>query len=142
MNLELVAIDGVKFKAQAYSILLPSAAGQINVLPGHEPMLSLLVPGVITIRKSKSDPDYHMEHFATYGGVAEITKDGVRILVNEATRGDEINEAEAQKAHDKAIELRKAAKNQVEIDRAQALINRQVVRLQVANLRRRHRERR
>jgi F-type H+-transporting ATPase subunit epsilon len=142
MELELVALDGVKFKAKAYSILLPSAAGEINVLPGHEPLLSLLVPGVITIRKEKTDADYHMEHFATYGGVAEITKTGVRILVNEATRGDEINEAEAQKAHDRAVELRKAAKNQVEIDRAQALINRQAVQLHVAGLRRRHRERR
>lgn len=142
MNLELVALDGVKFKAKAYSILLPSAAGEINVLPGHEPMLSLLIPGVITVRKDKGDADYHMEHFATYGGVAEITQDGVRILVNEATRGDEINEAEAQKAHDKAVELRKTAKDQVEIDRAQALINRQRVQLHVAGLRRRHRERR
>lgn len=142
MNLELVALDGVKFKADVYSILLPSAAGEINVLPGHEPMLSLLVPGVITIRKERADADYHMEHFATYGGVAEITKDGVRILVNEANRGDEINEVEAQKAHDKAVELRKGAKNQVEIDRAQALINRQAVQLQVAGLRRKHRERR
>ncbi|HSW74623.1 MAG TPA: ATP synthase F1 subunit epsilon [Candidatus Saccharimonadales bacterium] len=142
MELELVALDGVKFKAKAYSILLPSAAGEINVLPGHEPLLSLLVPGVITIRKEKTDADYHMEHFATYGGVAEITKTGVRILVNEATRGDEINEAEAQKAHDRAVELRKAAKNQVEIDRAQALINRQAVQLHVAGLRRRHREHR
>jgi len=139
MELELVALDGVKFGAKAYSIILPTAAGQITVLPGHEPLLSLLVPGVITIRKDKSDPDYHMEHFATYGGVAEITKDSIRILVNEATHGDEINEAEAQKAHDRAVELRKAAKNQIEIDRAQALINRQVVQLEVSGLRRRHR---
>ncbi len=142
MELELVALDGVKFSAQAYSIMLPSAAGEITVLPGHEPLLSLLKPGIVVIRKNKTDADYHLEHFATYGGVAEITKDKVRILVNEATQGDEINEAEAQKAHDKAVELRKAAKNQVELDQAQALVDRQAVRLQVAGLRRRHREHR
>jgi len=142
MNLELVALDGVKFSAKAYSIILPTAAGEINVLPGHEPLLSLLVPGIITIRKERGDADYHLEHYATYGGVLEVTKDRVRVLVDEATHGEEINAAEAQRAHDEAVRLRKDAKNQVELDKAQSLIDRHAVRIQVANIRRRHRERR
>ncbi|HSX17679.1 MAG TPA: ATP synthase F1 subunit epsilon [Patescibacteria group bacterium] len=138
MNFELVTLDGVKFKADAYSAILPTAAGEITVLPGHEPLLTQLVPGVIIIRRNKSDADYHLEHYATYGGVAEISKAGVRVLVDEATHGDEINVAEAQKAHDAAIALRKDAKTQVELDRAQTLLERHGVRLQVAELRRRH----
>lgn len=141
MELELVALDGVKFSSKAYSIILPTAAGEITVLPGHEPLLSQLVPGVITIRKEKTDPDYHLEHFATYGGVLEIGRNRVRVLVDEASHGDEINEAEAQKAHEAAVSLRRDAKTQVELDKAQALVDRQAVRLQVAGLRRRHRER-
>lgn len=141
MNLELVTLDGVKFKAEAYSVILPTAAGEITVLPGHEPLLSQLVPGVITIRRSKTEADYHLEHFATYGGVLEISSKGVRILVDEATHGDEINEAEARKAHDAAISLQKGAKNQVELDKAQSMVDRHAVRLQVADLRRRHRRR-
>lgn len=142
MNLELVALDGVKFKSDAYSIILPTAAGEITVMPGHEPILSLLVPGVIIIRKKKTDAYQHLDHFATYGGVLEITPDMVRVLVDEATHGDEINEAEAQKAHEKAVELHKNAKNHVELSEAQALIDRHTVRLHVAELRRRHRDRR
>lgn len=138
MNFELVSLDGIKFQAQAYSAVLPTAAGQVTILPGHEPLLSLLVPGVITIRRQKSDPDYHLEHYATYGGVLEVTKDSARVLVDEATHGDEINEAEAQRAHETALTLRKEAKTQVELDKAQALVDRQAVRLQVAQLRRRH----
>ncbi len=138
MHLELVTLDGVKFKADAYSVILPTADGEITVLPGHEPLLSELVPGVITIRRTKSDADYHLEHYAAYGGVLEISSKGVRILVDEATHGDEINLAEAQKAHDEAVRLTKDAKNQVELDRAQTLLERRGVRLQVAELRRRH----
>lgn len=137
MKLELVTLSGVKFSADAYSIILPTAAGEITVLPGHEPLMSLLVPGIITIRRQRTDPDYHLEHYATYGGVLEVTKDNVRILVDEATHGDEINEAEAQKAHDEAVRLRKEAKTEVELEKAQALIDRQAVRLSVAQLRRR-----
>lgn len=139
MNFELVTLDGVKFKAEAYSAILPTAAGQITVLPGHEPLLSQLVPGIITIRRSKGDPDHHLEHYATYGGVLEISKNGVRVLVDEATHGDEINQAEAQKAHDEAVRLQKEAKTQVELEHAQALVDRHAVRLQVADLKRRHR---
>ncbi len=138
MNFELVSLDGVKFKAQAYSVIIPTASGQITVLPGHEPLLSLLVPGVITIRRDKGDADYHMEHYAIYGGVLEISSDGVRVLVDEATHGDEVSEAEAKKAHEAALALRNAAKDQVELDKAQSLVDRHAVRLEVAELKRRH----
>lgn len=138
MNLELVTLDGVKFRAEAYSVILPTADGEITVLPNHEPLLAQMVPGVITIRRNRTDADYHLEHFATYGGVLEIGSKGVRILVDEATHGDEINEAEAKKAHEAAVALRKDAKNQVELDKAQSLVDRHGVRLEVAELRRRH----
>jgi len=138
MKLELVTLDGVKFSADAHSVILPTAAGEITVLPHHEPLMSLLVPGVITIRRNANEADYHLEHFATYGGVVEITGESVRVLVDEATHGEEINEAEAQKAHDAAVALRTGAKTQIELDKAQALVDRQAVRLQVSNLRRRH----
>lgn len=138
MNFELVTLDGVKYKAEAYAVILPTAAGQITVLPGHEPLLSQLVPGVIAVRRNKGDADSKLEHYATYGGVLEIGKGGVRVLVDEATHGDDINVAEAQKAHEAAVRLLGEAKDQVALDRAQALVERHGVRLEVAQLRRRH----
>lgn len=138
MNFELVSLDGVKFKAQAYSVVLPTASGQITILPDHEPLLSVVVPGIITIRRNKTDADNHLEHYATYGGVLEITKDGARVLVDEATHGNEVNEAEAQKAHEAALKLLSQAKTQVELDKAQSLVDRSVVRLDVAKIKRRH----
>lgn len=140
MKFELVSLDGVKFQAEAYSVILPTASGQITLLPGHQPLLSVLVPGIITIRRNKSDADHHLEHYATYGGVLEVTSEGARVLVDEATHGDEINESEAQKAHEEAVRLRQDAKNQVELDKAQGLVDRHAVRLNVAELRRRHRK--
>lgn len=139
MKFALVSLDGVKFSAEAYSIILPTAAGEVTILPDHEPLLGVVVPGVITIRRNKTDADHHLEHYVTYGGVLEVGKDGVRVLVDEATHGDEINEAEAEKAHKAALELQKSAKNQVELDKAQAIVDRTAVRLHVAGLRRRHR---
>jgi F-type H+-transporting ATPase subunit epsilon len=138
MNLQLVALAGVKYSEDAYSITLPTAAGEITVFPKHEPLISVLKPGVITIRKQKNDPDQLLEHFATYGGVLEITHEGVTVLVDEADAGDEINEQEAEKARAAAETMLKNAKNQVELEHAQGAIDRQSVRLHVAQLRRRH----
>ncbi len=138
MNFQLVALDGVKFSEDVYSITLPTAAGEITVFPDHEPLISVLVPGVVTIRKQKNDPDQLLEHFATYGGVLEVRSDGVKVLVDEADAGDEINEQEAEKARKAAEEMLKNAKNQVELEQAQGLIDRHAVRLHVAQLRRRH----
>jgi F-type H+-transporting ATPase subunit epsilon len=139
MNFELVTLDGVKFQAQAYSVILPTASGQITVLPGHEPLLSQLVPGIISVRRNKGDADHKMEQYATFGGVLEISRDGVRVLVDEAANGDEVSLEEAKKAHDAALAMRKNAKNQVELDKAQALVDRHAVRLEVAELKRRSR---
>lgn len=137
MRLELVTLDGAKFSENAYSITLPTAAGEITVFPGHEPLVSVLVPGVVVVRKNKNDPDQLLEHFATYGGVLEIGNDSVRVLVDEA-EGGEISEHEVEKAKQEAEKLKREAKDQVELDHAQSMIDRQAVRLQVAQLRRRH----
>jgi F-type H+-transporting ATPase subunit epsilon len=141
MKLQLVTLNGIEFSEEAYAITLPTAAGEITVFPGHEPLMSVLVPGVVSVRKKRNDPDQLIEHYATFGGVLEITSDGVKVLVDEADSGTDISEQEAEKARAAAVKLKSEAKSQVELDKAQALVDRHTVRLQVANLRRRHNRR-
>ncbi len=139
MKLQLVALDGVKLDEETYSVSLPTLAGDITVYPDHEPLIGVVKPGIITVRKKSTDPNELLEHFATYGGVLEVTTEGIKILVDEADTADDINEQEAEKAHKAALELKKQAKNQVELEKAQALVDRSTVRLQVAGLKRRNR---
>jgi len=137
MLLQLVTLDGVKFEEDAYSIVLPTIDGEITVLRGHMPLLTALKPGTIAIRRKADDDDTKIEHYATFGGVADVNSQKVRILVDEATHGDEINFAETEKARAEAQKQLENAKDKVEIERAQALIDRHTVRLNVATLRRR-----
>jgi F-type H+-transporting ATPase subunit epsilon len=138
MKLQLITLSGIKYSDEAYSVQLPTAAGQITVLGDHEPLMSALIPGVISIRKSVGDSEDRVEHYATYGGVVEVTHEGPRVLVDEADLGDDINQAEAQKAHDEAERLLSTAKTQVELEHAQSIVDRQAVRIQVADIKRRH----
>lgn len=141
MKLQLVTLDGIKLSEDVYAVTLPTAAGEITVFPDHEPLMSVLVPGVVSVRKKQGDPDQMVDHFATFGGVLEITPGRIKVLVDEADSGEEISEQEAEKAKQAAEKMKLEAKDQVELDKAQSLIDRQTVRLQVAGLRRRHNRR-
>jgi F-type H+-transporting ATPase subunit epsilon len=139
MNLKLITLLGVKLDTEVYELLIPTAAGEIGVFPGHEPLVSLAVPGVIAVRYKKGDSDDKQEFFAISGGVVEVSQTHVRILVDEAETGDDIVEAESKAALERALKLRAEAKNQVELDKAHQLVDRHTVRLKVADLHRRHR---
>jgi len=137
MQIQLVTLDGVKFNEDAYSVVLPTIQGEITVLNGHMPLLTALKQGAMVIRRHKDDDDSKLEHYAIFGGVADIGHQNIRILSDEATHGDEINFAETEKAKAEAEHQLANAKDKVEIERAQALVDRHTVRLNVANLRRR-----
>lgn len=136
LQFELVTLSGIKFQGEAHEVVLPTADGYIAVFTHHAPLVSLATPGVIKIRHKAGDSDERMQLYAANGGVIEIANNTVRVLVDEADRDDEINEAEAQKAYDEAKQLAAQAKDSLSLQQAQALIDRQAVRLQVAGLRR------
>lgn len=142
IRFELVTLNGVKYSEEVHEVQLPTPQGYVGVFQHHATLVGLAVPGVISVRAKANQPDDMMEHFATNGGVIEVADDTVRVLVDEAEAGDEISEAEIQKALEHARKLRAEAKDQVSLDHAQSLIDRQTVRLQVAGLKRRHRPRR
>lgn len=141
MHLQLITLQGVSVDTDIYELMAPTAAGEIGVFPGHEPLVTLAAPGALVVRYEKKDKDADLEYFAISGGVIEINPDSIRVLVDEADRGDTITEAEAKAALDRAQKMKSEAKNQVELDKASQLIDRSIVRLRVAELhhrRRRH----
>lgn len=140
IKFELVSLSGVKYSDDVYEVLLPTLEGQIGVLPGHMPLVSAATNGVIMVRKNPTDRDDMMEVFATNGGVIEVSGNTLRVLVDEADHSEEISEQEAQKALELAQKMKREAKDQVSLEHAQSLIDRQAVRLQVAGLKRRSRK--
>jgi len=139
MHLQLITLNGIRVDKDVYELMAPTSAGDIAVFPGHEPLVTLAVPGALAVRHEKNDKDTDLEYFAISGGIIEINPDTIRVLVDEADHGDDILEAESQAALERAMKLRDEAKDQVELEKATQLIDRHSVRLQVANLHRRRR---
>lgn len=139
VHLELVTLTGVKLRETVHEVLLPTPQGQIAVFKNHAPLVSLATTGVISVRKKDNHPDDMMEHYAIDSGVVEISNDTIRVLVDEADKDSEVSAKEAEEALRRAKQLRSEARDQVSLDKAQNLVDRQSSRLKIAELRRRRR---
>ncbi len=140
IHLQLVTLSGTKFDDEVYEVVLPTIEGEIGVLPGHMPLISVATTGVIAIRRNRRDPDSQREFFATNGGVIEVAGDTLRVIVDEADHEVDIDHAQAEAAHQRALKARAEARDQVSLEHAQHLVDRTATRLQVASVRRRHRK--
>lgn len=141
IHFQLVSQTGVKFDDDVYEVILPTLDGEIGVLQDHMPLVSVATTGAVAVRRDSRDADSARDFFAISGGVVEVSDNNLRVLVDEADHADEINEAEAQKAFERAERMQAEAKDQVSLEHAQALVDRHAVRLQVAGLKRRHQRR-
>lgn len=137
LKFQIITLSGIKFSEDVYEIQLPTPDGQIGIFPNHMPLVSLAVPGLISIRKNERDSVEQMEYYATDGGVIEILDNTVKILADEAVHAEDIHEESSKKALIAAQEAYKNAKDKVSLDKAQAMIDRQAVRLNVAKYKRR-----
>lgn len=138
IRFQLVALSGTKFDDDVYEVVLPTMDGEIGVLQDHMPLVSVATNGVIMVRRNPRDADREREFFAISGGAIDISANRLRVLVDEADHADDISEAEAEAAMERAKQLKAEAKDQVSLDHAQQLVDRHAVRLQVASLKRRH----
>jgi F-type H+-transporting ATPase subunit epsilon len=131
IHLEIVTAERTVMSDDVDQINAPGAAGRMGVLPRHEPLMTMLVPGELTIVKNgESTP------FAISGGFMEVLPDRVTILADTAERGDEIDEARADAARRRAEELLRDRRSEQDMLIAEAQLRRAMVRLRVARLRR------
>ena len=138
-HFQLVSLSGTKFDDDVYEVVLPTLDGEIGVLKDHMPLVSVAKTGAIMVRRNAKDPDSAREYFAISGGVVEVSGNTLRVLVDDADHTDEIHEAEAEKALQRAQKMMSESKDQVSLEHAQSMVDRHTVRLQVAGLKRRHR---
>jgi F-type H+-transporting ATPase subunit epsilon len=139
LRFQLVSLGGLKFDDEVYEVTLPTQDGIIGVLDHHMPLVSVASNGTIAVRHKSNDPDDFREYFAVSGGVIEVSNNVLTVLVDEADHADEVDASEAQKAFELAQKMVKEAKDQVSLEHAQTLMDRQAVRLHVAGIKRRKR---
>ena len=84
-------------------ILCPSEKGEINILPGHAPLITRLRPGILSYKKGGG-----WERSSVSWGYLEVYPSGVRVLAETAEAGHEISKVKAEK---RLKELQEKLKN-------------------------------
>jgi F-type H+-transporting ATPase subunit epsilon len=79
LHFEFVSPEAVLFSGEVDQVDLPGAEGDLGVLPGHAPMVTLLRPGIVTImREGQREP------IVVVGGFAEMGPGGLTVLADRA----------------------------------------------------------
>ncbi len=137
LQLQIIHLSGVFADKNIFQIDVPTTAGPIAINEGHVALVGDIKPGIVTITNKKGDSSSHLENLAVYEGTVEVLNNVVTILVDDVDTPDEISEAEAQKAFDRAKDLTSKAGKGVELAEAHSMMDRSAVRLQLASLKRR-----
>lgn len=88
LHVELVAADRTVWSGEASMIIARTVDGDIGVLRGHAPTLSLLSASVVEIQVANSDD---LLVVAVDGGFLSVAHDRVSILAERVERAEEIH---------------------------------------------------
>ena len=113
-------------------VVAPGAQGQLGILPQHAPLMTMLEPGELRARRGNDEIV-----LALSGGFLEVRDDVVTILADTAEQAEEIDVERAQAARARAEEMLRDRPPDVDLAVVQATLRRSMVRLRIAERRRR-----
>lgn len=131
MQLEIITAERQVYSDEVDLVVAPGIDGQLGILPHHAPLMTMLQPGEVVVRKDGSDT-----YMAVTGGFLEVIGNRVTILADACERSEEIDEARAQAAMERARERVASQDADLQLERALGDIRRAQVRLNVARRRR------
>ncbi len=131
MLLEIITAESQVYGEDVDMVVAPGVDGQLGVLPHHAPLMTMLQPGEILIRKDGADT-----YMAVTGGFMEVIGNKVTILADAGEHSEEIDEARAQEAIRRAQERLASQTADLQMERATAAMRRAQVRLNVVRRRR------
>ena len=131
LKFEIVTAERVVYTDEVNVVIVPGIDGQLTILPNHAPLLTMLQPGDITVRKEGEE-----ESIFASGGFLEVMQNRVTVLADTAERADEIDMSRAEEAKRRAEERLRNRPEDVDLARAEVALKRAMVRIKVAERRR------
>ncbi len=130
LSFTIATPERVVYKQEIESVSLPTPQGEITVLPNHISLVSLVSPGMITMRKGKEE-----WYVSVSGGFVNVKPQSqVTLLADTAERAEELTLEAIEKAREQArralSEVRVA--DEESFAAAAAGLERELARLRVA----------
>jgi len=126
LRLEIVTPDATAYSEDVDMVTLPGVEGQIGILPQHVPLMTQMVPGEMIVRKNGQD-----RFLAVGEGLVEISADHVAILTDLAIAAENIDEARAEEARQRAAARLREKLSSEEVASVNAALARSLAQLRV-----------
>jgi F-type H+-transporting ATPase subunit epsilon len=115
IHVDIVSAEGEIFSGDADMVFAPAKMGEIGIAPRHAPLLTDLKPGSVRVQTGDSEKLFYVT-----GGVLEIQPHLITVLADSALHANQLDEAEALAARDRARELLAGKHEGIDLARAQA----------------------
>jgi F-type H+-transporting ATPase subunit epsilon len=89
LHFEFVSPESVLFSGEVDQVDLPGIEGDMGILAGHAPLVTVLRPGIITIMHGGA-----RESVVVIGGFAEVSPAGLTVLADRAVPREDFDAAE------------------------------------------------
>lgn len=133
LKVDIVTAERLVFSDEGVDeVVAPGSEGELTVLPMHAPLLTMIKPGLMRLIKGGEEVD-----MAITGGFLEVRDDRVTILADAAERAEEIDVVRAEEARRRAERRLEERVSEEDLARAAASLQRALLRLKVAERRRR-----
>lgn len=130
LTLAVITPEQTAFEGVVESVTVPSLEGTVTVLPNHEPLITLLASGEMSVIQEGK-----RSHMAVHGGVAKVSNNTMQILTDAAELEEDVDERRAAQALEQAKKTREESTDRVVQADASAAIERAIARLQLAKRR-------
>jgi F-type H+-transporting ATPase subunit epsilon len=125
IHVDIVSAEGEIFSGEASMVFAPAVMGDIGIAPRHAPLLTTLKPGEVRVQTPAGDEQF----FYVSGGAIEIQPHLVTVLADTAVRANDLDEAAALQAKQRAEEALRDRGDKIEVAEAQAELARAVAQI-------------
>ena len=105
IRVKIISAEKNLYEGESTLVVVTAALGELGILPNHAPMLAELKPGQVRVHLEEKGQEKTEMVFYVSGGIVEVQPELIIILADSAARAENVDEASALAAKDRAERL-------------------------------------
>ncbi len=127
IHVDIVSAEGEIFSGLAEMVYAPAVMGEVGIAPRHAPLVTRMKPGEVRVDRGAGK---EMLDIFISGGILEVQPDVVTILADTAIRAEDLDEAAALEAKERAEKAMKDRASDFEYAKAKSELAEAMAQLQ------------
>ena len=117
IHLDVVSAEESIFSGLAEFVAAPAVMGEVGIYPFHAPMITKIKPGAVRVKVPNQEEEVLI--FVS-GGLLEVQPGVITVLADTAIRGQDLDEASALEAQQRAEEAMQNRSSEIDYAQAQS----------------------